>query len=642
MPTRLSDHLNQKVAHEHSGAHQHQSSFATLSLGALGVVYGDIGTSPLYTLKTCFDQTGMAVSLENLMCLISMIFWLLVVVVSIKYVMFILRADNQGEGGNLALLALVLKLTRSRPKLFYFMSLAGIFGGSLFYADAVITPAISVLSAVEGLEVIAAPLAKVVVPITISILLGLFVIQKYGTGKMGTLFGPIMLVWFITLGIFGIKGILLAPQILQAVNPLYALKFMAAKPLLSFIAIGAAMLSVTGAEALYADMGHFGANPIRSVWFTIVWPSLILNYMGQGALLLTNPKAIENPFYLLTPHMLYIPMLVLSAMATVIASQAVISGTYSLTRQAIQLGYLPRMRILHTSIKELGQIYIPFINWALLCLTIFIVMVFPTSDSLASAYGLAVTGAMLITSVMVSIVMWLKWHWSWARIAATAGVFSIIDSVLFSATLTKFFSGGAMPVMLALMIFSALTSWKRGQTLLRSMFSKNSLPIDVFIREVHRNPPIRVPGTAIFMTPYHNVVPDSLLKNLKHNRMLHERVIFLTVNVQEVPTIAEEKRIRIRTLGDDFYQLDVQFGFNDVPDMSDVYNTCLRRGMDFDNIHQTSFYLGRETIVPIASEDMALWRERLFAIMKQNASSAVEYYNIPFDRVVTIGGNYAF
>ena len=635
----LSDQLNKKLTQEHAATH-HKSAFSTLALGALGVVYGDIGTSPLYTIKESFSQTGLPVNPENLMCFLSMIFWLLLVVVTIKYLMFILRADNRGEGGNLALLALVLRLTRSRPRLFYLMGLAGILGGSLFYADAVITPAISVLSAVEGLEVIAKPLAKFVVPITIIILLGLFAAQKYGTSKIGTLFGPIMLVWFATLGILGAKEILVAPQILQAVNPVYFLKFIAAKPLLSFVAIGGTMLAVTGAEALYADMGHFGANPIRSAWFSVVWPGLVLNYFGQGALLLTHPEAIENPFYLLAPEALHLPLLFLSAAATVIASQAVISGTYSLTRQAIQLGYLPRMRILHTSVKELGQIYMPFINWALLFLTIFVVLMFPTSNSLASAYGLAVTGAMLLTSIMATIIMWLKWHWHWGLIAATAGVFIVIDSVLFSATLTKFFSGGAMPVTLALMIFTALTSWKRGQQALNTMFSQRSVPIDRFIKEVHRNPPIRVPGTAIFMTPYHNVVPDSLLQNLKHNRMLHERVIFLTVDVQEVPTVAQENRIRIHTLKDDFYQLDVHFGFNDAPDMSAAYNYCLKRGMDFDNIHQTSFYLGRETIIPLAGGIMALWRERIFAIMKQNASSAVEYYNIPFDRVVEIGGRY--
>lgn len=631
--------MNRKSAGERVFSHP-KSGFATLMMGALGVVYGDIGTSPLYTLKESFSQTNTPVVQENLFCFLSMIFWLLVIVVSVKYVMFVLRADNKGEGGNLALLALVLRLTRAQPRLYYLMGLAGILGGSLFYADAVITPAISVLSAVEGLQVIAEPLARFIVPVTLVILVGLFVVQRYGTAKMGAFFGPIMILWFVTLGIFGIKGILLAPQVLQAINPLYALKFIAAKPFLSFIAIGATMLSVTGAEALYADMGHFGAGPIRTAWFVMVWPCLALNYFGQGALLLTKPEAIENPFYLLAPPALYVPMLILSALATIIASQAVISGTYSITRQAIQLGYLPRMRIKHTSVSELGQIYIPFVNWALLVLVIYIVFMFPTSSSLASAYGLAVTGAMLITSLMVAAVMRFKWRWSWMAIGATAGAFSIIDAVLFSATTTKFMSGGAMPVALALMIFIALTTWKRGQKILSERFAHQSLSVDSFIKSVRRSPPVRVPGTAIFMTPYHNVVPDSLQLNLRHNKMLHERVIFLTVAFQEVPHVPPENRIQIYSLGDDFYRMDLSYGFNDEPDIPEALHYCLQRGMDFDSIHQVSFYLGKETIVPVKGGDMAQWRERIFAVMKQNASSAIEYYKIPAERVVEVGGRY--
>ncbi len=634
----LTDHMNRKLATEKPHAHP-KSPFFVLTLGALGVVYGDIGTSPLYTLKESFGQTGMLVTPENIFCFLSMIFWLLVSVVSVKYVMFILRADNKGEGGNLALLALVLRLTRTQPRLFAAMGLLGIFGGSLFYADAVITPAISVLSAVEGLQVIAPPLAKLIVPVTLAILFGLFIIQKHGTGRMGTLFGPIMLLWFATLGIFGLLGIAQAPQVLQAVNPLLALQFIGAHPLLAFVALGATMLSVTGAEALYADMGHFGAPPIRATWFFAVWPCLVLNYFGQGALLLNHPEAIENPFYLLAPKALYVPMLILSAAATVIASQAVISGTYSLTRQAIQLGYLPRMRILHTSVKELGQIYIPFVNWALLFLVVFIVFMFPTSSSLASAYGMAVTGAMLITSLMVAVVMWLKWRWSWVKIAATAGIFAGIDAVLFSATTTKFMSGGAMPATLAVMIFLALTTWKKCQQALDNRLASLSLPVDRFIREVEVSPPLRVPGTAIFMTPYPNAVPNPLLLNLRHNKMLHERVIFLTVMFQEIPHVTAENRIRIHTLGNDFYRIDLFYGFNDEPDVPAALAYCMKRGMDFDGLHQTSFYLGRESVAFMGGE-MPFWRKLIFSIMKQNASSAVEYYKIPADRVVEVGGRY--
>ncbi|MBU6474377.1 MAG: potassium transporter Kup [Alphaproteobacteria bacterium] len=635
----LSYEINRKLADDRGDGHG-KSAFSVLMLGALGVVYGDIGTSPLYTLQQSFSQTGLPVTAATLFPLLSMIFWLLVIVVSVKYVLFILRADNKGEGGNLALLALVLRLTRPSPRLCALMGLAGILGGSLFYADAAITPAISVLSAVEGLRVIAPELAHLVVPVTLVILVALFSVQKYGTGKMGALFGPVMLLWFGTLAVFGVMGILGAPQVLEAVNPLYALHFIAARPMMSFVAIGATMLAVTGAEALYADMGHFGAPPIRAAWFFVVWPCLVLNYFGQGALLLAKPAALANPFYLLAPAALHVPLLLLSAAATIIASQAVISGTYSITRQAMQLGFLPRMRILHTSEKELGQIYMPFVNWALLALVVFIVFVFPSSDSLASAYGLAVTGAMLITSLMVIAVMRLKWRWRWAWILATAGVFTAIDAVLFSATTTKFMSGGAMPVTVAVMIFTALTTWKKGQAALDDRIAGQSVSIDRFIREVRNSPFVRVPGTAIYMTPHHNRVPNAMMLNMRHNKMLHERVIFLTVIFEEVPRVARENRIHIAALGDDFYKMDVHYGFNDEPDIPEAMNYCLKRGMDFDSTAGASFYVGTDTILPVAGGAMPFWRDLLFAIMKQNASSAAEYYRIPADRVVEVGGRY--
>ncbi len=635
----LSYKVNQKLADDRGSAHG-KSTFSVLLLGALGVVYGDIGTSPLYTLQQSFSQTGLPATTENLFPLLSMIFWLLVIVVSVKYVLFILRADNKGEGGNLALLALVLRLTRPRPRLYALMGLAGILGGSLFYADAAITPAISVLSAVEGLHVIAPPLEHLVVPVTLVILVILFSIQKHGTGKMGALFGPVMLLWFGTLGAFGVMGILGAPQVLEAINPIYALHFIASRPLVSFMAIGATMLAVTGAEALYADMGHFGATPIRMAWFFIVWPCLVLNYFGQGALLLVNPAALVNPFYLLAPKMFHVPLLLLATAATIIASQAVISGTYSITRQAMQLGYLPRMRILHTSEKELGQIYMPFVNWALLSLTVFIVFMFPSSDSLASAYGLAVTGAMLITSLMVMVVMRLKWRWQWKWIMATAGIFSAIDAVLFSATTTKFMSGGAMPVAVALMIFTALTTWKKGQAALDDRISSQSVSIDKFIKEVRNNPCVRVPGTAIYMTPHHNMIPSALMLNMRHNKMLHERMVFLTVIFEEIPHVEAENRIHIYTLGDDFYKMDVHYGFNDEPDISEVLHYCLQRGMDFDSMASASFYFGKEVILPVAGGAMPFWRDLLFSIMKRNASGAAAYYKIPADRVIEVGGMY--
>ena len=636
----LSEHLNRKLEQERSSS-QHHSALPILMLGALGVVFGDIGTSPLYTIKESFTQTGMAVSPENVFRFISMIFWLLTIVVSFKYVSFIMKAGNKGEGGNLALLALVLRLTRPSPRLFYIMGLMGIMGGSLFYADAVITPAISVLSAMEGMEVISPHFHPFILPLTIITLIGLFAGQKYGTGKVGNLFGPVMVLWFVVIGLLGISAILLAPEVLQAINPVYALKFLVTKPMLAFIALGATVLSVTGAEALYADMGHFGVTPIKRVWFLLVWPCLLLNYFGQGALLIHNPAAIENPFYLLAPKALYFPLLVLSAVATIIASQSVISGTYSMTRQAIQLGYLPRMRVLYTSAKEMGQIYIPFINWLLLVLVIAVVMIFKSSDGLAAAYGMAITGTMLITSVMVGIVMRLKWHWSWWRIGLVAGGFFCVDATLFSASITKLVSGGYVPLLIATIVFTVLTTWKSGHRILNEKIARSSVSTERFIKEVYKNPPIRVPGTAIYMTPLHNVIPGSLLHNLKHNKVLHERIIFLTVVSQEVPYVPAENRVHVYGLGHDFYQLDLHTGFKDEPDVPAALHQCQGRGMDFDDIHQASVFLGKETVISTPEvSDIARWREQLFAWMKQNASSAIDYYGIPADRVVEIGGRY--
>lgn len=636
----LSEHLNRKLEQERRANAQHHSSLPLMMLGALGVVFGDIGTSPLYAIKESFIQTGLAVTPDNIYRFLSMIFWLLIVVVSVKYVTFIMKANNKGEGGDLALLALVLRLTRPNPKLCYLVGILGIMAGSLFYADAVITPAISVLSAVEGIEVVAPSLHHFILPLTILILILLFSVQRFGTGKMGNFFGPIMVMWFGTLGVLGLLQIFEAPQVLQAVNPLYALEFIFLHPFVAFIALGATVLAVTGGEALYADMGHFGAKPIRYVWFMFAWPCLLLNYFGQGALLLQKPEAIDNPFYLLAPEAISVPLVFLATAATIIASQAVITGTFSLTRQAIQLGYLPRMRILHTSIKEMGQIYMPFINWLLLVLVLTVVMIFKSSSGLAAAYGVAVTGAMLLASILVGVVMRLKWHWSWWRIGFLAGAFTCIDLTLFSAALTKVASGGYVPLMMAGIIFITLTTWKSGQRILNEKLSRSSVSIERFIREIYKNPPIRVPGTAIYMTPWHNVIPSALLQNLKHNKSLHERIIFLTVVSQEVPHVSPENSVHVYQLGRDFYQLDLHTGFKDSPDVPDALRQCQIRGMDFDHIHQASFFLGKETIIPTAGDGMATWREHIFAWMKRNASSAIDYYRIPADRVVELGGRY--
>lgn len=636
----LSEHLNRKLEQERAHAHHHDA-LPLLMLGALGVVFGDIGTSPLYAIKESFIQTGLPVVKDNIFGFLSMMFWLLTTVVSVKYVSFVMRANNKGEGGNLALLALVLRLTRPSPTLFYAMGLIGVLAGCLFYADAVITPAISVLSAMEGIEVVAPAFHLIVLPATIVILLGLFAVQKYGTGKVGTCFGPVMIVWFLSLGGLGIYHIFMTPEVLLALNPIYGINFFVENHALSFVALGAVVLCVTGAEALYADMGHFGIKPIRYVWFALVFPCLVLNYFGQGALLLKNPEALENPFFLMAPKMLSIPLLILSVMATIIASQAMITGAYSVTRQAIQLGYLPRMRILFTSAREMGQIYVPLVNWLLMAAVMVTVMVFKTSSGLAAAYGVAVTGVFVIVSILVGVVMYLKWHWSWWRIALTAGIFTLVDGFLFSATLSKIAHGAYIPLIMAMVIFTFLTTWKNGQRVLNEKLARSSISIDRFIKEVYKNPPIRVPGTAIYMTPWHNVVPGALTQNLKHNKVLHERVIFLTVVSQEVPYVPKENRVHVYELGHDFYRLDLHTGFKDEPDVPEALHQCLVRGMDFDHIHQVSFFLGKETVISTPEDSgMARWRERLYAWMKQNASSAIDYYKIPADRVVELGGRY--
>jgi len=638
----LSDQMNRKLekdrSHHHAG---HHSALPVMMLGALGVVFGDIGTSPLYAMQEAFVQTKLAVTPENIYPFLSTIFWLLMIVVFLKYVCIIMRASNRGEGGDLALLALVLRLTRPNPKLFYAAGLLGILAGSLFYSDAVITPAISVLSAVEGIGVVAPSLTWLILPLTIVILIMLFAVQKYGTGKIGNCFGWVMIVWFGTLAILGIIQIVQAPQVLQAINPWWAVKFIVTHPGIAFVGLGATVLSVTGAEALYADMGHFGAKPIKYVWIMVVWPCLVLNYFGQGALLIQHPEAADNPFYLMAPKFLTGPLLLLSAAATIIASQAVISGTYSLTRQAIQLGYLPRMRILFTSAKEMGQVYIPFVNWTVLALVLAVVLIFKSSAGLAAAYGVAVTGAMLIASLMVSIVMYLKWHWPLWRVVLTIGGLLIVDITLFSASASKIVSGGYVPMLLATIVFTVLTTWKSGQRILGDKVAQNSVSVERFIKEVQKNPPIRVPGTAIYMTARHSVVPGALMHNLKHNKVLHERIIFLTVVAQEIPYVPAEKRVHVYGLGHDFFQLDLHTGFKDEPDVPGALRQCVVRGMDFDDIMHASFFIGRENVVSTEEpSDIVRWREQLFAWMKKNSSSAIEYYEIPTDRVVEIGGQY--
>jgi KUP system potassium uptake protein len=607
-----------------------------LVLGAIGVVFGDIGTSPLYALKEVFgSQHPVPLSEANILGALSLVFWTLLVIVTLKYVTLILRADNRGEGGILALLALVVRLTRHNRRLRYVLGLLGVFGATLFYGDAVITPAISVLSAVEGLEVIAPQLHPYIVPTALTVLIGLFVIQGYGTGKVGAFFGPITVVWFITLAVLGIVSIIKTPEVLAALQPGYAYHFFADHPLISFIALGAVVLAVTGTEALYADMGHFGRAPIRVAWVFVVWPALLANYFGQGALLLREPKAAENPFYLLAPDWFLAPLVVLATAATVIASQAVISGAFSLTRQAIQLGLLPRMQIRHTSAREEGQIYIPLVNWLLLAGVVFLVLEFRSSSGLAAAYGMAVTGAMMVDSLLVGAVMVLMWHWPRPVAAIVVGSLLAIDMTFFAANTLKFLSGGWLPLAIALALFTVLTTWRHGRRLVIARKKENSIGRDDFIKLMADEIP-RVPGTAVFMTGDRDIAPGALLHNLKHNKVLHERVVFLTVKVEDVPFVSDDERVEIKDLGKNFFRVLTRYGFMQQPDIPAALALCTKAGLPFEMM-ETTFVLGRETVIPTALPGMAIWREHMFAWMMRNATSANDFFRIPANRVVELG-----
>ncbi len=617
-------------------ARPHGSRFPLLVVGAIGVVFGDIGTSPLYALKEVFgSQHPIPLNEANILGALSLVFWTLFVIVTLKYVTLILRADNRGEGGILALLALVVRLTRQQRRLRYVLGLLGVFGATLFYGDAVITPAISVLSAVEGLEVIAPQLHPFVVPSALTVLIGLFLIQGYGTGKVGAFFGPVTLLWFITLAVLGAASIAETPDVLVALHPAHAYHFFADHPLLSFIALGAVVLAVTGTEALYADMGHFGRGPIRVGWFFVVWPALLANYFGQGALLLRQPKAVENPFYLLAPEWFVPALVVLATAATVIASQAVISGAFSLTRQAIQLGLLPRMQIRHTSAREEGQIYIALVNWLLLAGVVFLVLEFRSSSGLAAAYGMAVTGAMMVDSLLVGAVMVLAWQWPRPLVAAVVGTLLAIDITFFAANTLKLLSGGWLPLAIALALFTVLTTWRHGRQLMIARKKENAIGRDDFINLMADEIP-RVPGTAVFMTGDREIAPSALLHNLKHNKVLHERVIFLTVKVEAVPYVPDDERVDIKDLGKNFYRVITRYGFMQQPDIPAALELASRAGLPFEMM-ETTFVLGRETVIPTKLKGMALWREHIFAWMMRNAASANDFFRIPANRVVELG-----
>lgn len=615
-----------------------KDSLWSLIMAATGVAFGDIGTSPLYALKVCFiPEHGITATPLEIFGIISLIFWTLMLIVSIKYAIFIMKADNRGEGGVLALMALAMHTVQSKTRRSELLLILGVIGACLFYGDAIITPAISVISAVEGLEIVSKTLVVYIIPITITILISLFIVQKYGTAFVGAIFGPIMLVWFITIGSLGIYNILNAPEILKAFNPSYAVTFISVHWLEAFIVLGAIFLVVTGTEALYVDMGHFGIKPIRCAWFFIALPSLLLNYFGQGALLLVNPAAITNPFFLMVPENLILFMVILATIVTIIASQAVISGAFSVTNQAIMLGIIPRMRIIYTSSKEIGQIYIPFINWLLLTLVVIIVLSFQTSDNLAAAYGLTVSATMVITTLLASIVMLNLWNWPASLVFILISCFLAIDISFLTANLLKIFDGGWFTLLFAGIIFFLLRTWYRGRKLFRALTINNGIPIIEFIKQLLEDPPHRVNGTAIFLASHIEYVPAAMLHNLKHNQILHERVFFLKISIWDVPYINSNEQITMRDLGNNIYLVRAVFGFKETPDINYILS-LLETQYKFEfNLMETSFFLARDTLIPSEVPGMWLWRETLFAWMYKNAAKPSDFFSIPKNRVVELG-----
>jgi len=618
---------------------QKRSNLAALSLAALGVVYGDIGTSPLYTLNTIFAGTSHAVPLtaDNILGILSLIFWSLIFVVTIKYVYFILRADNHGEGGIMALMALVLHKSDGKLLRPGWVITLGLIGAALFYGDGVITPAISVLSAVEGLEVASPAFKPFVIPIALAVLIGLFVYERKGTSSIGNLFGPIMMVWFATLAILGIVNIAALPEILKALNPSYAFSFLLKDPALGFFSLGGVVLALTGAEALYADMGHFGRNPIRFAWFGLVMPALVLNYFGQGALLLHDAKAIDSPFYLLAPSWALYPLVILSTVATIIASQAVISGAYSITQQAIQLGYSPRMQVHHTSDKEIGQIYLPGINWTLMIAVIALVIGFGSSANLGAAYGIAVTGTMLITNLLAFYAAQYLWNWSPTRAFIGVLPFVVVDLTFFSANTVKIVDGGWFPLVFGLTVFILLSTWKKGRQLFSKRISSDALDLLTFINNFSQSSStIRVPGTAAFLTPNLNNVPNELLHSLKHYKALHERVVFVVVNVLGVPRVPELERVQVEELPNNFWRVKIIFGFMDELNVPRALEKCAKHGLVFEMM-DTSFFIGRATLFAKKGSEMAFWREKLFIAMFRNSSGAGNFFKLPPNRVIELG-----
>ncbi|HTH59269.1 MAG TPA: potassium transporter Kup [Paraburkholderia sp.] len=621
-----------------TSTHVAKQPLPSLAMAAIGVVFGDIGTSPLYSLKEAFSPShGIPLTDTSILGVISLLFWAIVIVVSIKYVLFVMRADNDGEGGVLALMALSLRSFNRTTKAAAVLTALGIFGACMFYGDAVITPAISVISAVEGLQIAAPKLSHLVLPLTMVILVALFWIQRHGTALVGRLFGPIMVVWFITLAVLGVSHIVQSPGVIAALNPYYAFSFMAAHLLQAYVVLGSVVLVLTGAEALYADMGHFGARPIRIAWYVLVMPSLVLNYFGQGALLMHDHGAIENPFFLLAPDWALLPLVVLSTVATVIASQAVISGAYSLTSQAILLGYVPRMKVLHTSDLAIGQIYVPVVNWMLLFIILCIVLGFRSSDNLAAAYGIAVTATMVITTVLACVVMVKVWKWNKLLVGVIIGGFLIVDLGFFGANLLKVAEGGWLPLGIGGLLFFLLLTWYKGRMIVKDRTAADGIPLMPFLQGLLAHPPHRVSGTAIYLTGSDAMVPVSLLHNLKHNKVLHERTIFMTFTIRDVPYVHDAERVTMQDFGGGLYLVRAAYGFNETPDVKAVLDQVGREHDMAFEMMDTSFFIARETVVPTQLPGMSIWRERVFAWMHQNSAKPTDFFSIPANRVVELG-----
>ena len=609
---------------------------AALALGALGVVYGDIGTSPLYAIRECFHgEYGVEPTPDHVLGVLSLMFWSLVVIISVKYIVFVMRADNRGEGGILSLVALAVPRDAGYKGSAWFLALLGVFGAALLYGDGMITPAISVLSAVEGLGVATPALGRFVVPITVAILIGVFAIQSRGTGRVGALFGPVMVVWFATLAVLGVRGIAQDPSVLGALAPWHAVEFLAEKGGVGFVVLASVFLVVTGGEALYADMGHFGRRPIRVAWFALVLPALLLNYFGQGALVLADPSAAANPFYLLAPAWSLYPMVALATAAAVIASQAMVSGAFSLTHQAIQLGYCPRLSVSHTSARESGQIYVAPVNWALMVASCALVLGFGSSANMSAAYGMAVAATMLITSCLLCVVARRRWGWGWGALALGA-VLVPVDLAFFGANLLKLVEGGWFTLLVAAFGFTLMSTWKRGRAVLRERLEETGLPLELFLPDLETSKLPRVPGTAVFLSGDPQGTPLALLHNVKHNKVVHEHNVLLTLTTEDVPYVPDEERVTLKPLGHGFFRVVAHHGFMEIPNVPKLLRQVRSAALPID-LERTSYFLGRERLIPSGHSGMSRWREWLFSVMSQNAQSATTFFHIPPGQVVELG-----